>query len=191
MKTKFNADLLHSSRIVYYLEQLDLNGFMITLAFSPLNKKLHCRSEGKVVWYSSTVTLIYDSFMFYHTKLQRTEFFLGWSAIHCLSSTFLISVRSKFQFTENSGVPRFKPGTAGWEARTLPLCYAVPPFNEQSLSARRHNLNHSIRSLSPSVAKANESSKRLGSWTLRSRFEILLIDDRSNVKYLIVLIRLI
>ena len=27
-------------------------------------------------------------------------------------------------------VTRFEPGTAGWEARTLPLCYAVPPGSE-------------------------------------------------------------
>ena len=28
----------------------------------------------------------------------------------------------------HKAVPRIKPGTAGWEARMLPLCYAVPPY---------------------------------------------------------------
>ena len=30
-------------------------------------------------------------------------------------------------------MPRIELGTAGWEARTLPLCYAVPPMTTISL----------------------------------------------------------
>ena len=49
-------------------------------------------------------------------------YFLG----GCLSITFsyLWSLRSKSQLSENFG--SFEPGTAGREAPSLPLCYAVP-----------------------------------------------------------------
>ena len=35
-----------------------------------------------------------------------------------------------------SGTPRIEPGTGGWKAQTLPLCYAVPPFKPYSLPIR-------------------------------------------------------
>ena len=55
--------------------------------------------------------------------------FMGSSAIHCLSSTLFFSIHCarNFNCQKISGVPRFEPGTAGWEAQTLPLCYVVPP----------------------------------------------------------------
>ena len=64
-------------------------------------------------------------FMFY--QLVQNGFdqllsFLHWP--RTLSSAVVIKL-SEIEF-ENSGMPRIEPGTAGWEERTLPLCYAVP-----------------------------------------------------------------
>ena len=35
---------------------------------------------------------------------------------------------------------RFKPGTAGCEARTLPLCYAVPPSQTAFIQSKKNSL---------------------------------------------------
>ena len=48
---------------------------------------------------------------------------LSFCTVHSLSSAAV----NKSQQHRISGTPRIEPGTAGWEARTLPLCYAVPP----------------------------------------------------------------
>ena len=40
--------------------------------------------------------------------------------------------------------PRFEPGTAGWEARTLPLCYAAPRVNRYLKTIRKYLLTASI-----------------------------------------------
>ena len=43
---------------------------------------------------------------------------------------FKLPLRAKcrwFNLKEFLGTPRIEPGAAGWEARTLPLCYTLPP----------------------------------------------------------------
>ena len=47
--------------------------------------------------------------------------------VHSLISAAVNKSQQHQIFKEkNSGTLRIKPGTAGWEAQTLPLCYAVP-----------------------------------------------------------------
>ena len=36
----------------------------------------------------------------------------------------------KITFVTKSGVPKFEPGTAGWEAGVEPLCYAAPTLSD-------------------------------------------------------------
>ena len=44
-------------------------------------------------------------------------------------------------------VRRFKPGTAGWEARTLPLCYMPSPRSIKIFLLQSHNQLETIRLL--------------------------------------------
>ena len=50
-----------------------------------------------------------------------------WVAIAIISD----HCAGNFNCQKISGVPRFEPGSAGWEAQTLLLCYAVPQFFTQ------------------------------------------------------------
>ena len=51
-------------------------------------------------------------------------FFLGYVAVQ-LSKQYFSWCNTRY-FNWESGAPRLEPGAAGWEAQTLPLCYAAP-----------------------------------------------------------------
>ena len=70
------------------------------------------------VYIQETMNTIYKSYFFllFPNALTLNNF-LGWQVLWIGIFSFL------FDFP----AVRFEPGTAGCEARTLPLCYAVPP----------------------------------------------------------------
>ena len=65
-----------------------------------------------------SINVLFQASGVHSSKQQRSWLTLATSTIY----------REKFH-GKNSGTPGIEPGTAGCEARTLPLCYAVPPWN--------------------------------------------------------------
>ena len=68
--------------------------------------------------------------------IPTVDFFINGpfgASIVALSGCRWNPIPSNFQqhrIWNKSRMPRIEPGTGGWETRTLPLCYAVPPYRK-------------------------------------------------------------
>ena len=96
----------------------------LSMTFGNWSNKNNCQGY-------SLVTL---NWRYWALKAKRDvnhQLFLGSVAVHMSKQHFSRCYARYFNW--KLGAPRFKPGAAGWEARTLSLCYAAPPCEPPAL----------------------------------------------------------